>query len=135
MHPIMRDKAEHLFNFSDKIVDVTLYPDIQELLTVSDFAISDYSSCIFDFMLTRKPVFIYANDIETYSFDQGLCYPIESTPFPICKNNYELFNNILNFNYEIYLTKVEKFLKEKGCMEDGYASKRVVDLIEQIMNE
>ena len=28
-----------------------------------------------------------------------------------------------------------KSLKEKGCMEDGHASERVVDLIEGIMNE
>ena len=38
-------------------------------------------------------------------------------------------------NYESYRKKVEEFLQEKGCMEDGHASERAVDLIEKIMNE
>lgn len=47
----------------------------------------------------------------------------------------ELRKNILNFNYESYREKVEEFLKDKGCMEDGHASERVVDLIEEIMSK
>ena len=43
--------------------------------------------------------------------------------------------NIRNFDYEKYKQEVEKFLQEKGCMEDGHASERVVDLIERISNE
>ena len=35
-----------------------------------------------------------------------------------------------NVNYKI---KVEEFLKGKDCIEDGHASERVVDLIEEIM--
>jgi CDP-glycerol glycerophosphotransferase len=44
-----------------------------------------------------------------------------------------LRQNILNFDLENYQERVEKFWKEKGCIEDGHASERVVDLIEQIM--
>jgi len=44
-------------------------------------------------------------------------------------------NNILNFDNEKYQKEVEEFLQEKGCMEDGHASERIVDLIEGIINE
>ncbi len=117
------------------IIDVTQYPDIQELLAAADIAITDYSSCIFDFMLTKKPGFIYATDIEEYNTERGFYYPLEETPFPIARNNEELIQNILNFDNEKYQQKVEKFLKDKGCIEDGHASERVVELIKEIINK
>lgn len=134
LHPRVKKYSSKLFSFNDKVVDATYYPDIQELLLASDIAITDYSSCIFDFMLSRKPGFIFATDIEQFNTDRGFYYPLESTPFPIATNNYELIKNIENFNYEEYKQKVEDFLKDKGCMEDGHASERVVDLIEKIMS-
>lgn len=134
MHPRIKKYSQHLFYFNENTIDATDYPDIQELLLASDIAITDYSSCIFDFMLSRKPGFIFATDIEQYNTDRGFYYPLESTPFPIATNNYELIKNIENFDYEEYKQKVEDFLKDKGCMEDGHASERVVDLIEKIMS-
>ena len=35
---------------------------------------------------------------------------------------------------EKYKKEVEKFLRETGCIENGHASEKVVDLIEEIMN-
>ncbi len=135
LHPRVQKLAPILFGNNEKIIDAATYPDIQELLVASDVAITDYSSCIFDFMLSRKPAFIFATDIEEYNNDRGFYYPLESTPFPVAKNNEELCENIKNFDYEKYKKEVEEFLKEKGCIEDGHASERVVDLIERIMNE
>ena len=133
MHPRLKTLSKKLFNFSNNIIDATNYPDIQELLLVSDICLTDYSSCIFDFMLSRKPGFIFATDIEKYNTERGFYYQLEETPFPIATNNEELINNIELFDYNSYKVKVEEFLTNKGCIEDGLASKRVVDLIEEIM--
>lgn len=134
MHYHLKNNSTKLFHFADNIIDASFYPDIQELLIASDIAITDYSSCIFDFMLQKKPAFIFATDIEEFNNQRGFYYPLESTPFPIAKNNEELAQNILNFDNEKYIKEVEKFLVDKGCMEDGHASERVVDLICEIMN-
>lgn len=134
MHPRVQNHSNKIFHFGDDIIDASFYADIQELLVSCDIAITDYSSCIFDFILTRKPAFIFATDIEKFNNERGFYYPLESTPFPIAKNNEELTQNIINFDNEKYLKEVEKFLVDKGCMEDGKASKRVVDLIEKIMD-
>ena len=99
-------------------------------MVYSDIMISDYSSCIFDYMLSKKPAFIYASDIEKYNNERGFFYPLETTPFPIITNNNELSEKILGFDYNIYKKNVEEFLKEKGCIDDGRSSERVVDLIE-----
>lgn len=119
---------------SRNIVDVTKYGDIQELMLVSDFMISDYSSCMFDFMLSRKPCFIFAKDLKEYEINPGFYYPLESTPFPIAVDNDTLNKNILNFDEKEYKDKVEEFLENKRCVENGHASEKVVDLLEKIIN-
>ncbi len=120
---------------SSKVINVSSYPDIQELLLISDAGISDYSSWIFDYMLRRKPCFIYASDYEKYKNERGFYYPISTTPFPIAQNNEEFVKNILDFDEKKYLENVESFLKDKGCIEDGQAAKRIVDLILDIIEK
>lgn len=127
-------KFQNILPQLDYVINATDYPDIQELLVTADAAITDYSSCIFDFMLSRKPAFIFATDIEKYNTDRGFYYPLEATPFPVAENNEQLRKNILNFDLHKYQAQVEEFLKEKGCMEDGHAAERIVDLIEKLMS-
>ena len=118
---------------SDKVVDVTHYDDVQELIAVADIMISDYSSAIFDYLLTRKPGFIYATDIEEYEGERGLYYSIYDTPFAIAKNNEELVQAIMNFDEEKYLKKVDEFLEEKGSMEDGHSSENILEFMNTIV--
>ncbi len=132
LHPTVRKKTKKLKR-SKNVINLSSYPDIQELMLIADAAITDYSSWIYDFMLTRKPGFIFATDIESYNQERGFYYPLSSTPFPIARDNDELENNILNFDDALYRSRLEEFLKDKGCFEDGNAAKRVVDLIEKIM--
>ena len=133
-HPTVRKFANANVN-TGNLINVTNYPDIQELMMISDIAITDYSSWIYDFVLSKKPGFIYASDIELYNDERGFYYPLERTPFPIATNNEELIKNILNFDNNEYLDKVEKFLKEKGCIEDGKAAYRVVEKIKEILGD
>ena len=116
VHPKIKRFSKKIFNFSENVVDASEYPDAQELLSVVDVCITDYSSCIFDFMLTRRPGFIFATDIEMYNNERGFYYPLETTPFPIATTNEELASNILNFDEKKYKSNVEAFLKEKGCI-------------------
>jgi CDP-glycerol glycerophosphotransferase len=126
-------KLNYLLKDNSIDLDVTLYSDIQELLAISDIIISDYSSCMFDFMLTKNPCFVYATDIEQYDNERGFYYPLSSTPFPIARNNDELIENIQNFDNNLYKAKCEEFLKEKDSIDDGNSSKRAVELIKDVM--
>ena len=134
-HPTVRAFSQNILAKSENIVDVTDYPDIQELMLLADIAITDYSSWIYDFVLTRKPGFIYATDLEQYDNERGFYYNLETTPFAIAKNNRELVRNIQNFDMDAYQAKVEEFLQGKGCVEDGQASRRVVEKIKEIIGD
>lgn len=114
----------------ENVINVSDYKDMQELLSMVDIGITDYSSWMCDFVLTSKPGFIYAKDSKEYQ--RGFYYPLEETPFKVCKDNNELEKNILNFDTKDYEKGVKKFLKERGCYENGNATKKVIELIESI---
>ncbi len=117
------------------VINVTEHIDMQELIAVTDVAITDYSSWIYDFVLLRKPGFIFATDIEKYNNERGFYYPLEETPFPIARDNDTLIQNVLAFEDKEYQKQVEEFLADKGCIEDGHASERVVELIKGIVEK
>ena len=125
LHPRIGEKS-----FSDTvIVNCTMYPDMQELLYACDAVITDYSSLMWDFALTKKPCFIYAPDIEEYENNRGFYISTSEWPFPIAKTNKELIDNIIHFDEEMYREAVEKHLKIMGSYEDGLASWRVMELV------
>ena len=78
------------------------------------------------------PGFIFATDIEEYNTERGFYYPLESTPFPIARDNDELVRAVEQFDEAGYKDDVERFLAEKGCIEDGHAAERVADKIAEL---
>lgn len=62
-------RAHHACKISiegDKVYSASDYPDMQELLCASDVLITDYSSCMGDEALMKKPVFLYCPDLDDY---------------------------------------------------------------------
>ncbi len=122
------------YQFPDEVINASIYPDIYELLTCVDVGITDYSSWICDYMLTRRPGFLFATDMEEYEQkDRNFFYPLDTMPFPLALNNDQLIENILNFDNERFVPACDQFLEEKGCIDDGHASERIADAFEAIM--
>ncbi len=118
---------------SERVINATSYLDMQELLVLADAGISDYSSWVCDYVLTKRPTFLYTTDIKAYNTERGFYYPLETTPFPIATNNDELMANILNFDASKYIAEADAFLKGKGCIDDGHAAERVVGRMQEII--
>ena len=116
------------------VFNVTDYPDMQELMQVTDVGITDYSSWIFDYVLTRRPGFLFAPDADAYETSTGLCYPLAAAPFPVARNVDELLSAIRSFDAEGFEERVEAFLRGKQCTDDGHASERIADWIAGAMD-
>jgi len=109
-----------------EVIDVTLYPDMKELLCVSDLLITDYSSSMFDYTMSFKPCLLYATDVEHY--DRGYYYIFTELPYPLARSEEELVEVIDGFDYEAYKVATRRFFDEKvGLVEDGNASKHLAE--------
>jgi len=53
----------------DRLIDVTSYPSMTELLLLADVFVTDYSSAMFDFAGTGKPMIFFTPDLAHYSTD------------------------------------------------------------------
>lgn len=130
-HPNVRNDQSQGPGFG---INVSSYPDIQELIAAADCLITDYSSCMFDMAIAHKPCFLFAPDLHAYlQTERKLYFDPRQLPFPLAENNDELIRAINDFAKDSYLLRVEKFLQEVGSHEDGKASDRVVKYIESII--
>lgn len=113
-------------------IDVSSYHDMQELMSAADALISDYSSCLYDFCFSGKPIFVYATDIATYaSSDRSFAYPIEKWPYPIASSNEELVEKILAFDEDDFKARVRSHLDDVGAYDEGNAAEHVAELIKK----
>ncbi len=134
LHPRLSGKTKKLVPSSDRFINAAGYVDMQELSAASDLMISDYSSVITDFMLTRHPAYMYVPDLDKYLKSRGLYFEMEELPFPYARNMEELYQCIRDFDQEAYTQKVDKFIEKLGYLADGKASERIVDFLIEKMN-
>lgn len=64
--------------FSNSLIPAFI--DTNELLSITDILISDYSSIFFDFLASDKPVLFYIPDLEEYKNYRGLYWNLTSFP-------------------------------------------------------
>lgn len=133
MHPCIIWFNQPAFEYNDHIWNVTQYPDMQDLLLISDILVSDYSSTMFDFNLMHRPVFLFTTDIEEYQRVRGLKDWFFKVPFPFCHDNDELNKAIEDFNGEEYRQNCKEFDNLYGSLENGAATKTIIDRLETIM--
>lgn len=129
LHPNVSDKASELLEYNNKILNASLYPDMQELLSACDIVISDYSSLMFDFALSGKPCFQFATDIGAYKSDRNFYFELDRLPFSLATDNDELEQNVLNFDSDSYGKSLGSFYSDCGMICDGKASERCADLM------
>ena len=126
-HPLVVNGKEYIN--SNDYIDVTNYPDMQELINSSSLVITDYSSVMFDSLIAKKPVLLYANDIEEYNLERGYYFQFSELPFPLFKNNEDLMKKIKNINLKSIMEKYDAFSKKVNLLEDGRASIRLSKLV------
>ena len=113
----------------DTIIDVTDYPDMQDLLCACDVLITDYSSSIWDYSFTYKPCFLFTSDLDQYTEDRGFSRDIYSWGFPVCRNDRDLNEAILNFDQERFIKNMEYHHKDLGSFEKGNATEKFCEYI------
>ena len=109
------------------VIDVSGYEDMQELILCADCMISDYSSCMWDFILTGKPCFVYAEDLQTYlKEDRSFFIPIETWPYEVADSTDDLCHRIEEFDETAYTANIQNHLREYGSFDRGTACETLI---------
>ncbi|MFC4049409.1 CDP-glycerol glycerophosphotransferase family protein [Actinomadura syzygii] len=113
--------------------DLSLYPDITELYLISDLMVSDYSSVMFDYANTRRPMLFFTYDLADYRDRlRGFYFDFEAeAPGPLVETSDELIEAIRNVedatagHKDRYAGFVDRFCP----LDDGHAAARTVDRV------
>lgn len=113
--------------------NVCRYDDIAELYLVSDICITDYSSVFFDYANLKRPILFYVYDYDRYRDRlRGFYIDMETElPGPLLYTEDELYDAIVDIESieHIYEEKYNEFYARFCTVDDGQASKRVVEKV------
>ncbi len=106
--------------------------NINELMTVSDICISDYSSVVYEFALFERPIIFFTFDIDKYSGERGLYYSYEELAEggPMFTTNDEMIDYIKNIDTRFDKEKVKRYKEKYMSACDGHATERIIKFIE-----
>lgn len=112
-----------------RVIDVTAFPDTAQLLLAADALITDYSSVMFDFSVTGKPMYFLVPDLEYYRGElRGFYFDLVAhAPGPVVRTADELVAALADEgaterHAEAYAAWRARF----NPRDDGQAAERVV---------
>jgi CDP-glycerol glycerophosphotransferase len=112
------------------VIDVTGYPDVSELFLAADMLITDYSSVMFDFTVTGKPIFFFTPDLEHYRQRlRGFYFDLlPVAPGPVASTLDELVRLVRNPEESAaeYAERYAAWRRRFNPRDDGHAAERVV---------
>jgi CDP-glycerol glycerophosphotransferase len=130
MHVLVENDISIPTELRHRVIDVSAYPEIQDLYLASDVLVTDYSSVFFDYAILRRPIVFYAYDLERYR-DQLRGFYLdygEELPGPVVKDSQGLWTALRGaLDATVDIERVTDFAAKYAPMDDGHAAGRVVD--------
>lgn len=121
LHPYTNELLN--LEFDEFVQDYSSYPNINELLKISDVLISDYSGTFFEYAIMERPMICFGYDYEHYKLERGFGLDIEKElPGGVLKTEDEVINRILNMDYELEC-RLTANLKSKYLPNGGNATR------------
>ncbi|SJN37893.1 Beta-1,3-glucosyltransferase [Mycetocola reblochoni REB411] len=117
------------------VINVTDYPDINDLILASDIGVLDYSSLRFDYALTDKPMVFFDPDRDRYfSYRQGFIPYDGTAPGPHVDTLSSLTSVVKDPPASaLHGSDERKEFRERFTpLEDGRAASRLVDAMLEI---
>ena len=105
--------------------------DINELFTVTDVLVTDYSSSIFEYALMRKPLILLVDDLTEYSADPGLYIDYRTDMIGDFAMGADDVARLIAAD-EFDLSGYDAFIARHCEFDDGAASERFVKFLSNL---
>ena len=127
LHSLMTDRSHA--EVAPGVVDVSFYRDVSELYLAADVLVTDYSSVMFDFALTGRPIVYYAYDLDRFRDEiRGFYFDLlPQAPGPVARTEDELVEALTHLDPAPFAERYETFRATYGGLEDGHATDRVLE--------
>lgn len=132
VHHLVEDKIDFdvlCKKFDGLVISGNISPNMIDYLNIADVLISDYSSTSFDFLLTKKPIFLYIPDFVAYSSKYKLIRNLDDLPFSTAYMFSDLISNIFSFDEKAYCKRVESFIDKEGYLVTNNSLQIVMNYI------
>ena len=125
--------------FNDRIINVSDYGSLNDLLAASDMLITDYSSVFFDYSVFDRPTYFFADDLAEFSErGRGFYMDYSEVPGEIFSDEGKLASSInrdlIGHEPQELKTKRQQFVKKYYHYLDGKSAERVVQATEGVVN-
>ncbi|SFJ62880.1 CDP-glycerol glycerophosphotransferase [Terrisporobacter glycolicus] len=116
IHPLANSRID--YRMFKHIKPMPKYFETYEFLAATDCLITDYSSVMFDYALTKNKIILFTYDKEEYLNNRGTYLDINKLPFPLVENVDELFNEIItakNYNDDEFINIYCSYDSKYSC--------------------
>ena len=113
----------------DRIVDVTHYDEMADLLLAADMVLTDYSTAATDFILSNRPALFFVADWAEYTASRQVYYDVHDAPFLLAEDQPALEKLIEGLTEEKILQNCRDICRYFGIYETGRATDAVCDYI------
>ena len=115
---------------NDFVINAFQYPELNDLLKVSDILISDYSSIVFDYSIMERPIFCYGYDYDSYAVERGLYTDLDKLfSKGVLRTEDSLLDSIIHIDYDAECAYTKRYIKEEYIASYGDAAKKAVSII------
>ena len=114
-----------------RVIDVTRHPDLLELFVASDVLLTDYSSMMFDFALTGRPMVFLVPDLEEYETIRGTHFDLAAeAPGPVVRTLDEAVTALRDHDVLAdSAAAVAAWRRRWLPWDDGHAAERAVQVL------
>lgn len=115
---------------NDFVINAFKYPELNDLIKVSDILISDYSSIVFDYSIMGRPIFCYGYDYDSYAAERGLYTDLNKLfSKGVLRTENDLLDAIVRVDYPAECEYTKKYIKEEYIAAYGNAAEKAVEII------
>jgi CDP-glycerol glycerophosphotransferase len=112
-------------------LNVSAYPDITELFLVADVLVTDYSSAMFDYAVTGRPMVFFTYDLAEYRDSlRGFYFDFEAeAPGPLLETSADVIDAVRDIGAVAggYRDAYQRFAARFCPLDDGKAAARLCD--------
>lgn len=132
-HPVVESNNNDESRFPGFVYNFSSFKNVNHLLVVVDYLITDYSSIPFEYALLQKPMIFFPYDYEKYKEERGVITDYKNmVPGPVVFDTAEVIKTIIENRFNTDL--ISDFSNKWNEYSTGSSSKQLVTYLQNKMN-